>query len=287
MFENIVIRILKDPEHVLDLKNLGFNDAMRETFESLIRSSFGMILETGPTGSGKTTTLYAALSRINSVERNIITVEDPVEYKLPMIRQIQINPKANLTFANALRSILRQDPDIIMIGEIRDKETAEIAVHSAMTGHLVFSTLHTNTACGAITRLADMGIEPFLISSSVVGVLSQRLVRRLCDSCKEPAAPSEVLLKALRVREGEIKKVYTPKGCRVCRNMGYKGRTAIYELLKISEPVQKKITHGCDILEIEEEARKAGFKNLLEDGLEKVRAGVTTLEEVLKAVNVG
>lgn len=285
--ENIVIRILKDSTEVLDLTSLGLSDEMRKTFEELIHRPYGMLLETGPTGSGKTTTLYAALSMINSVERNIVTVEDPVEYKLPMIRQIQVNTKAGLNFANALRSILRQDPDVIMVGEIRDRETAEIAVQSALTGHLVFSTLHANSAAGVVSRLADMKIEPFLIASSVIGVISQRLVRQICEKCKAPDTPSEVLMKVLKVSDLKSFKAFKGTGCRHCRNTGYKGRVGIFEMVKITEEIQNKILKNASTSEIEQEARKLGFKGLRDDGLDKIAAGLTTVEEVVKAVDLG
>lgn len=285
--ENVVIRILKDNQEVLDLEGLGMNAVMRKTFEELIRKPYGMILETGPTGSGKTTTLYAALSIINSVESNIVTIEDPVEYKVPMIRQIPVNIKAGLTFANALRSILRQDPDVIMVGEIRDRETAEIAVQSALTGHLVFSTLHANTAAGVVTRLVDMKIEPFLIASSVMGVISQRLVRRICQKCKKEDKPSAFFLKAAGINDSKEIKVFKGAGCRHCQNTGYKGRVGIFELLKIDEDIQKKIIANASASELEREARRLGYMGLREDALEKIKEGLTTVEEVMKSVDLG
>ncbi len=285
--ENIVIRILKDASEVFDLTSLGFDESMRRIFEELIRRPYGMILETGPTGSGKTTTLYAALRLINSVDRNIVTVEDPVEYKLPMIRQVQVNNKAGMNFANALRSILRQDPDVIMVGEIRDRETAEIAVQSALTGHLVFSTLHTNSAAGVIARLADMKIEPFLISSSVIGIVSQRLVRRICDHCRQPDKPSEVLLGVLKISGAADFKAFKGQGCRHCRQTGYKGRVGIFEMLKVPEEIQRLISKHASTADIEAEARKLGFKDLRADGIDKIKAGLTTVEEVVKAVDLG
>lgn len=285
--ENIVIRLLKDSHQVPDLESLGMSPEMQVSFESLIHSSYGMILETGPTGSGKTTTLYAALRLINSVDRNIITVEDPVEYKLPMIRQTQINTKAGLTFANILRSILRQDPDVIMVGEIRDRETAEIAIQAALTGHLVFSTLHTNNAATVMTRLADMKIEPFLIASSILAALSQRLVRKICQNCKEEEVTAEAILKALNIPEGQKLKSFKGRGCHQCRQSGYKGRLGIYELLKMNDAIRKKITAGSDIADIEAEARKSGFKTMLEDGVGKIQKGLTTADEVVKAVCLG
>ncbi|MCM8775119.1 MAG: Flp pilus assembly complex ATPase component TadA [Candidatus Omnitrophica bacterium] len=286
--ENIVLRILRDENAVLDLTGLGLSDEMGKIFQDLIRKAYGMILETGPTGSGKTTTLYAALRIINSVERNIVTIEDPVEYKLPLIRQIPVNLKAGLNFANALRSILRQDPDVIMVGEIRDTETAEIAIQSALTGHLVLSTLHTNSAAGAITRLMDMKIEPFLISSSVIGVVSQRLVRRICERCKEPdPKPSDFLLESLKLPPDRKLTTYKGTGCRHCHQTGYRGRIGIFEILKINEAIQKKIVARADTSEIEREARKAGLKSLRDDALDKVAAGITTIEEIVKIVDTG
>ena len=212
---------------------------------------------TGPTGSGKTTTLYSALSTINSVEKNIITVEDPVEYELPLIRQTQVNPKAGLTFATGLRSILRQDPDIVMVGEIRDRETADIAIQASLTGHLVFSTLHTNDAASALTRLIDMGVEPFLISSSVIGIMAQRLVRVICKECGG-------------------------KGCDSCKKTGYKGRTGIFELLRISEDIKKMIMAKASANEIKKKALAEGMRTLRDDGLDKVKRGVTTIEEIIR-----
>ncbi len=285
--ENLVLRLLKDSKKVPDFVSLGMSAEMRQIFETLIQKSYGMILETGPTGSGKTTSLYAALNRINSVERNIITIEDPVEYKLPMIRQIPVNAKAGLNFANALRSILRQDPDVIMVGEIRDHETAEIAVQAALTGHLVFSTLHTNNAATVITRLADMKIEPFLVAASVIGAISQRLVRRNCDKCREPEVPNAVHLKALKIPEGGTIKAFKGRGCHHCRQTGYKGRVGIFEILRMDEEIRKKIISGADVSDIEEAARKNGFKSMREDGIDKIQEGVTSMEEVVKAVSLG
>lgn len=281
--ENLVLRILREEPATLDLGVLGLNREMRETFEVLIRRPYGMILETGPTGSGKTTTLYAALSLINSVERNIVTIEDPVEYKLSLLRQIPVNYKAGLTFANALRSILRQDPDVLMVGEIRDVETAEIAIQAALTGHLVFSTLHANNAVGALTRLVDMGIRPFLVASSVIGVVSQRLVRLICSKCKKEVSPPPALLEALKISHRKIR-AFQGAGCSHCHDKGYLGRIGIFEILKVNEALQKKIVANASSAEIEQEARKAGFKDMLEDALEKVEGGLTTIEEVYKAV---
>lgn len=285
--ENIVIRILRDESAVLDLTALGFDKEMKEIFEELIRRPYGMILETGPTGSGKTTTLYAALRCINSVERNIVTIEDPVEYKLPFLRQIPVNPKAGLTFANSLRSILRQDPDVIMVGEIRDIETAEIAIQAAMTGHLVFSTLHTNNAASVMTRLIDMEIKPFLVAASVIGVVSQRLVRRVCEKCREETRLTPLELKALKLTDPNSK-AFKGKGCRHCHKTGYKGRIGLYEILKINREIQKIIMANASTSEIEQEGLKSGcLKGMREDALKKLEAGVTTAEEILKTVDLG
>lgn len=244
-----------------------------------------MILVTGPTGSGKTTTLYSALSKINTPEKNIITVEDPVEYQLPRINQVQVNPRVGLTFANGLRSILRQDPDIIMIGEIRDRETAEIAVQSALTGHLVLSTIHTNDSAGAIARLMDMGIEPFLISSSVIGILAQRLARRICSKCKIPRRPTEEEIKVLMLGENDI--IYEGKGCEACRHTGYRGRIGIFELLTVDDEIRAMIVDKVPANVIREVAVKKGMRTLWEDAKLKVRSGITTYSEILRTVYAG
>ena len=257
--ENVVMRLLHTSHALLGLKELGFARDMLEKYQGLLKHPHGIILVTGPTGSGKTTTLYASLNTLNNSEKNIITIEDPVEYHLNGIRQIQINPKVELTFANGLRSILRQDPDIIMVGEIRDFETAEIAIQAALTGHLVFATLHTNDAPGAVTRLMDMGVEPFLISSSVIGIIAQRLVRTFCAECKG-------------------------KGCQRCLNTGYKGRTGIYELVIPNEEIRRLTNKKASLSELREEALKTGMKSLRDDGLQKVKEGITSEEEVLRVV---
>ena len=280
--ENLVIRILDTTSVILGLAELGMNPSTLKDFDKLIRRPFGIILVTGPTGSGKTTTLYAALSTINTVEKNIITIEDPVEYHLKMIRQTQINPKAGLTFATGLRSILRQDPDIIMIGEIRDTETAEIATQAALTGHLVFSTLHTNDAASAITRLVDMKVEPFLVSSSVIGVLAQRLVRVICEKCKEKIKPTKELLKDLNLSESKDMSIYHGKGCNHCKNTGYMGRIGIYEFLVVDETIKKLITAKASADEIKKKSQENGMKTLHDDGIEKALAGITTVEEALR-----
>jgi len=280
--ENIVIRILDRSSFLLGLPQLGFSKNELTRFEKIIHKPHGIILVTGPTGSGKTTTLYAALNVINTTEKNIITIEDPIEYQLPLIRQSQINPKAGLTFATGLRSILRQDPDIIMVGEIRDIETAEIAIHSALTGHLVFSTLHTNDAAGALTRLEDMGVEPFLIASSITAILAQRLVRVLCEKCKEAYTPDVALLKEFNISGAKGLKFHKAKGCKYCDESGYKGRMGIYELLVVSEEIKKLVLEKKSSGSIKEAACRQGMTTLWEDGLAKVKAGITTLEEVAK-----
>ena len=277
--ENIVIRILDKGTVLLDLDTLGFSKNTKKDFESLIKHPHGIILVTGPTGSGKTTTLYSALSTIDSKEKNIITVEDPVEYHLGRIRQSQINPKAGLTFASGLKSILRQDPDIIMVGEIRDKETVEISIQAALTGHLVFSTLHTNDAVSALTRLLDMGVESFLISSSVMGILAQRLVRKVCEKCKESYKPSDEILKGIGK---DIKKLFRGKGCNNCKDTGYKGRVGIFELLIINEEIRKMIIARASNDVIKRKAVEMGMKTLSDDGLEKVSKGITTIDEIIK-----
>jgi type IV pilus assembly protein PilB len=272
--ENVVLRILDKANVILELSQLGFAADMLRYFKELIERPNGIILVTGPTGSGKTTTLYAAIQAINSENRNIITLEDPVEYHLPMIRQSQINPKAGVTFANGLRSILRQDPDVIMVGEIRDLETADIAVQAALTGHLVFSTLHTNDAAGTVTRLLDMGVEPFLVSSSVIGILAQRLVRVVCNKCKEEYTPTEKFY--------GVDKFYRGKGCRGCKNSGFHGRVGIYELLLMNDKIKKLIVSKASSEDIKKAAQEAGMRTLREDGVLKVKNGLTTIEEVLR-----
>ncbi len=283
--EKVVMRLLDKSKGLIKLQKLGFNPDQLEEFKSIISKSYGIILLTGPTGSGKTTTLYAALNKVNSKDKNIITVEDPVEYKLKRINQIQIKPKINLTFANTLRSILRQDPDVIMVGEIRDSETAQIAVQAALTGHLVFSTLHTNDAASAITRLIDMDIETFLISSSVIGLIAQRLVRVICEKCKEEYTPGEDVLIGLNIKDnpdnGKIK-LYRGKGCSFCKNTGYYGRTSIYELIVLDEEIRSLIISKASSNIIKNTAIKKGMKTLKDSGLEKVMQGITTIEEVLR-----
>lgn len=284
--EKIVMRVLDKSQGVISLDNVGFTNEQLEEFRKMIDSSYGIILITGPTGSGKSTTLYGALNEIDSIEKNVITVEDPVEYKLERINQINVRPKINLTFANTLRSILRQDPDIIMIGEMRDSETAHIAVQSALTGHLVFSTLHTNDAVSSLTRMVDMGIAPFLISSSVIGVMAQRLVRRVCPKCIEEYKPETDVLENLKVNfelpdPGSFK-LYHGKGCDYCKNTGYRGRTAIFEMIRINDEIRSMIMKHSSSNEIKEVSIKNGMRTLLDSGVEKVLKGITTIDEVLR-----
>jgi general secretion pathway protein E len=282
--ESVVMRILDRDTLVIDLRQLGFPDHLLDRYLKLVAQPHGMILVTGPTGSGKTSTLYATLARINSPENKIITLEDPVEYQLKGINQIQVVPKIGLTFAGGLRSIVRQDPDIILVGEIRDRETAETAVQSALTGHLLFSTLHTNDATGAVTRMLDMGVESFLLSSTLLGVLAQRLVRLLCPVCKVPQRPDPGELEAMGVPAGETADLvlYGPRGCDACRGTGYKGRTAIFEYLKIDDAIRREINAHADTERIRQVAVEKGMVPLRRDGWQKAAQGLTTLAEVLK-----
>lgn len=284
--ENVVMRILDCSNLLLDMQEIGLMPDTMKIFSSMIRKPYGIILVTGPTGSGKTTTLYTALQTVNSVDKNIITLEDPVEYNLELIRQGQVNPKAEFTFATGLRAILRQDPDIIMVGEIRDGETAQIAVEAALTGHLVFSTLHTNDAVGAIVRLADMGIEHFLISSSLMGVMAQRLVRKICQKCKEAYVPPPESLEEIGLRAVDVT-FYHGVGCQDCFQTGYKGRIGIYELLTITPSISNAILKNAGAIEIKEIAIKEGIRFLRDDGIEKVKMGLTTIEEVLRVTKEG
>jgi general secretion pathway protein E len=278
--ESVVMRILDKSTSIIDLENLGFPQEYLERYEELITRPYGIILVTGPTGSGKTTTLYASLSRINSSAKKIITIEDPIEYQLDGVNQIQVKPKIGFTFANGLRHIVRQDPDIIMVGEIRDMETADIAIHSALTGHLVFSTLHTNDASGAVTRLLDMDIESFLVSSSLIGVLAQRLVRVICQKCKEPLAPSEEVMQ--EIGGEKVDAIFHGAGCEECRNTGYKGRTGIFELMIITDDIRRLILDKTSANIIKEKALSQGMQTLRENGWQKVKEGITTIEEVLR-----
>ncbi|MFA5339355.1 MAG: type II secretion system ATPase GspE [Candidatus Omnitrophota bacterium] len=280
--ENVVIRLLDLNSILLGLSELGFSREMLNVYEKLIRRPYGIILVTGPTGSGKTTTLYSSLSTINSPEKNIVTIEDPIEYRLKLVRQMQINTKAGLTFANGLRSILRQDPDIIMVGEIRDLDTAEVAIQAALTGHLVLSTLHTNDAPGAVARLVDMGVEPFLVSSSVLAVIAQRLVRVICKDCRENYVPSAKLSEEVGLSSSKQVKFYRGRGCDKCLHTGYKGRVGIFELMLPDDAIRALTVAKSSSAEIRKAAIKNGMKTMQEDGIEKVKAGITTLEEVLR-----
>jgi len=279
--ERVVLRLLDKNAARLDLKDLGMTEANRDKFADLIEIPHGIILVTGPTGSGKSTTLYAGLTQIDCHERNILTVEDPIEFAIEGIGQTQVNTKVDMTFARGLRAILRQDPDVVMIGEIRDLETAEIAVQASLTGHLVLSTLHTNTAAGAITRMEDMGVEAFLLSSSLLGVLAQRLVRTLCPHCRESHAPTSEEAKLLALTESNTQQIYRAVGCIECNFKGYKGRTGIHELLVVDEKVSELIHNGKGEQAIEKYVRKSS-PSIRQDGFDKVLAGITTLEEVLR-----
>ncbi|MDY7011368.1 MAG: GspE/PulE family protein [Planctomycetota bacterium] len=281
--ECVVMRILDRSAAMIEMEGLGLNEACMKQFSYLLQRPHGIILVTGPTGSGKTTTLYAALNKIYTPERKIITIEDPVEYQLEGINQIPVNRKRGLGFAGGLRAIVRQDPDIIMVGEIRDRETADIAIRSALTGHLVFSTLHTNDAPGAVTRLVDMGVEPYLLASSLEGVLAQRLVRTICPHCKAPHRPNQEALRRIGHRPGNSKgeAFFRGEGCRNCRQTGYIGRTGIFELLRITPDVRQAIARGATATEIAA-AAPADHQPMREDGYRKASEGVTTLEEVLR-----
>ena len=283
--ESVVMRVLDRASIRIDLEDMGFAAGTLSRFRELLARPHGILLVTGPTGSGKTTTLYAALSKLNATELKILTVEDPVEYQLAGVNQVHVLPQIGLTFAHALRSILRQDPDIIMIGEMRDTETAQIAVQSALTGHLVLSTLHTNTAVGAITRLEDMGVERYLITSTVNGVLSQRLVRQLCPHCREGVELSEAAVAKAgldRVMPAGSRMVFVARGCPRCKETGYLGRTSIHELFVMDDAAHQTILAGADASTLHAVARRSGMLTLYEDGLRKVAAGITSIEELLR-----
>ncbi len=283
--ESVVMRILDREQVILDFAQLGFEADLLDKFMRILKQPHGIILVTGPTGSGKSTTLYTALSTINSPTRKIITAEDPVEYQLEGVNQIQIKPSIGLTFASALRSIVRQDPDVIMVGEMRDLETAQIAVQSALTGHLVLSTLHTNDAPSSINRMVDMGVEDYMIATTVIGILAQRLVRRLCDYCKTPAQVSDEVLTEMQVNaiaNGRVMQLYAPVGCSHCGGKGYQGRLAITELIAMEDSVRKQILARATAQDIAKVAKAAGMRTLYEDGILKAISGQTTLEEVLR-----
>lgn len=282
--ESVVLRILDRSQLILSLADLGISRDNKTTFEKMISRPYGMILVTGPTGSGKTTTLYTTLEKLNSPEKKILTIEDPVEYHLQGINQIQIKPQIGLTFANGLRHIVRQDPNIIMVGEIRDRETAEIAVHAALTGHLVFSTLHTNDASGAIARLLEMGVEDYLLASSLIGVIAQRLVRVICDRCKVPYTSKGLESQGLNgppLTPGEAQS-FRGEGCEACASTGYRGRTGIFEMLPISNEIRPLILRKTEAEAIKKKAIKTGMRSLREDGFQKIADGTTTLDEVIR-----
>jgi general secretion pathway protein E len=282
--ERVVMRILEKGSFLITLEDLGMDVHDYEQVDKLIRSSHGIILVTGPTGSGKSTTLYASLQRVNSPDKNIITVEDPIEYQMNGIGQIQVRPKIGLTFAAGLRSILRQDPDVILVGEIRDTETADMAIQASLTGHLVFSTLHTNDSAGAVTRLVNMGIEPFLVTSSTLAIMAQRLVRKICPKCKEEYEPEleSVLEMGVPEHKAHGHTVFRGVGCDHCQGRGYYGRTGIFELMVMRPEIQEMTLQGVDSNIIKKEARKLGMRTLREDGADKAFKGQTTVEEVLR-----
>lgn len=286
--EKVVMRILDKSSVMLGLNKLGFAEENQRVFEQVIEKPYGMILVTGPTGSGKSTTLYSCLNKLNTGITNILTIEDPVEYQLPGVNQVQVNTKANLTFASALRSFLRQDPDIIMVGEIRDQETARIAVEAALTGHLVLSTLHTNDAAGAVSRLIEMGVEPFLVASSIIGVLGQRLARTICPNCKESYVPTPEAVKRFGLAmfsDAELS-FYRGRGCDHCKMTGYRGRTGIHEILTMSDRVRGLILHRSSTAELKQAAMEEGMRTMQDDGLNKVLSGVTSMEECLRVVYI-
>jgi general secretion pathway protein E len=283
--ERCVLRLLPRTQDLLRIDRIGMSPALQDVYRKLIRRSSGIILVTGPTGSGKTSTLYAGLNDINSRDKNIITIEEPVEIQLEGIGQVEVKPEIGLTFAAGLRSFLRQDPDVILVGEIRDLETAEIAIRASLTGHLVFSTIHTIDAAGAITRLVDMGVEPFLISSSLVAALAQRLVRLLCSKCKEAYAPSDVELFEVGLTPQNIPlgtQIFRATGCRACKDSGYVGRVAIFEMLIIDDSIRSMISKGTDARSIENAAIRAGMTTMRFDGAQKILEGITSVKEVLR-----
>jgi type IV pilus assembly protein PilB len=281
----MVLRLLDTSTSIYSLELLGMNETDRQKIEAIITKPYGMILSTGPTGSGKSTSLYSILKRINEPDINIITVEDPVEYRVDKIRQVQLNRKAGMTFASGLRSILRQDPDVIMVGEVRDGETAGIAVQAALTGHRVLSTLHTNDAAGAMTRLVDMGIEPFLVASVMLVSFAQRLVRKVCPHCRQPYTPTADTLKYWQLQGEDVSGLVVGQGCFNCLQTGYRGRTGIFEVLVIDDMVRDMILRRCSAHEINRAAVGAGsFITLRENALQKARQGITTLEEAASAV---
>jgi type IV pilus assembly protein PilB len=283
--EKVVLRVLDKSNAILDINNLGIRNETLEKLKQLLKRPYGLILTTGPTGSGKTTTLYSAICFLNSLEKNIVTIEDPVEYQLDIINQNQTNDIIGLTFPRFLKHVLRQDPDIIMVGEIRDRETAEIAIQASLTGHLVLSTLHTNDACGAITRLLDMGIEPFMISSAVAGIIGQRLIRSICPDCKSFYYPSKEMVQRLGLDSEKNIKLAKGKGCESCYDSGFKGRLGIYELVELNQDLQKLILTNPSGEELRNFIARQNIPTIVSEGIEKVTEGITTLEEVKRAIH--
>ncbi|MBF0609978.1 MAG: Flp pilus assembly complex ATPase component TadA [Magnetococcales bacterium] len=280
--ENLVLRLLPAKGDFMSLQQLGFFDEDIQTLREIFNEPFGIALLTGPTGSGKTTTLYAAVRALNLTEKNVLTVENPIEYRIPLVRQTQINVKAGYTFANAIRFFLRHDPDVILVGEIRDKETAETAISASETGHMVLSTLHTNTALGAIPRLRSLGIPPFMLADAMVGLVSQRLVRRICHACKEEYTPSQAELDYLKTPE--LTTLYRGKGCDLCTGTGYLGRTLVYEVVRNDQTLSKMIYSDASVDMLEEHARSRGFRNIFQNGVRKVHMGITTVDELVRVL---
>jgi type IV pilus assembly protein PilB len=282
--ENVVMRILDKNATRIEMSTLGLPPDYQATFEEAIFKPYGMILACGPTGCGKTTTLYAVLNALNSIEKNILTIEDPVEYQLPGVIQANVNKRAGMTFANGLRAIVRQDPDVVMVGEIRDQETAEIAVEAALTGHLVLSTLHTNDAAGAVSRLVDMGIEPFLVASALLCVAGQRLMRLICPRCKmvEPATEDAATLLGISVAEASALPLYRGAGCEACNRTGYRGRVGIFELMRANDEIRHLMVQKASANEIRECAIRNGMRTMREDAIDKVKQGITTVEEMVR-----
>lgn len=283
--ERVVLRLLDKSGFNLSLEDLGFSELELNKFKRILKKPYGIVLVTGPTGAGKSTTLYASLHFIKDPRKNIITIEDPVEYQVKGVSQIQVNQKVGLTFAAGLRSILRQDPDIIMVGEIRDSETADIAIHAALTGHLVLSTLHTNDAVSSIPRLIDMGMEPFLVANSLEGIVAQRLVRKICNHCKKPYRPTEIELLELKLDPSKEYIFYKGEGCQHCLGSGYKGRVGIFEVVDIDQKIKSMIARNLDTSQILDYLKENGFKSMFEDGVEKVLKGITTPSEVLATIS--
>ena len=284
--ENVSLRLLDKAQITLGLEHLGFSPEEFEEYKKMITTPYGIIFVTGPNGSGKTTTLYSTLHTLNTIEKSIITLEDPIEYKLPLVRQTQIDPEIGLTFASGLRSLLRQDPDIIMVGEIRDRETADIAVRAALTGHLVLTTLHTNNAVGTINRLVDIGVEPVLISSATIGIVAQRLVRIVCPECAEKIEPDPAVIKEFNLNKYPAINLSKAKGCEVCGQTGYAGRTAIFEILRLDNELKSLIISRAPYETIFQLAQTKGMKSLREKGIAKAASGLTTLEEVLRVTSI-